>query len=297
MFTDDAAVHAQAREANMLVGQRSRKHIPSFDLVRPASVEEACRALAAPGRNVVMAGGLDLIDRLKGGEAVDRIIHLAGVRELSGIRRDGSTITIGALTTHAQIAHSALLADLLPDFPAIWRTIANPRVRLVGTLGGNLMSAAPHYDAGPALLALGADAVVFDRSGTLAVVDLPSLRDRDDMILGQVRIGAASFRRRLLADRSLHPIVSVYLGASIDNGTVRSARIVAGCAHAQAVMTELPVAGMPAATLGSNAGDLAHVAAGSLPEPVDDGLASGSYRRRMIEVLARRLLIKLGSRP
>jgi carbon-monoxide dehydrogenase medium subunit len=62
-------------------------------------------------------------------------------------------------------------------------------------------------------------------------------------------------------------------------------------------MTELPVAGIPAATLGSNAGDLAHVAAGSLPEPVDDGLASGSYRRRMIEVLARRLLIKLGSRP
>ena len=58
----------------MLVGLRSRKHIPPFDLVRPASVEEACRALATPGRSVVMAGGLDLIDRLKGGEPVDRII-------------------------------------------------------------------------------------------------------------------------------------------------------------------------------------------------------------------------------
>jgi carbon-monoxide dehydrogenase medium subunit len=91
--------------------------------------------------------------------------------------------------------------------------------------------------------------------------------------------------------------VSVYLGASIDNGTVRSARIVAGCAHAQAVMAELPVAGRPAATLGSDAGDLARAVAGSLPEPIGDGLASGPYRRRMIEVLARRLLIKLGSRP
>ena len=281
----------------MLVGLRSRKHITSFDLVRPAGVEEACRALAAPGRSVVMAGGLDLIDRLKGGESADRVVHLAGVGELSGIRRDGDTISIGALTTHAQIAHSAMLTDLLPDFPAIWRTIANPRVRLAGTLGGNLMSAAPHYDAWPALLALGADALVFDRSGAPAALELPALHDRDDIILGQIRIGAASFQRRLLADRSLHPIVSVYLGASIDNGTVRSARIVAGCAHAQAVMIGLPVAGAPVASLGSDAGDLARLVASALPEPINDGLASGSYRRRMIEVLARRLLIKLGSRP
>jgi carbon-monoxide dehydrogenase medium subunit len=280
----------------MLIGLRSRKHIPSFDLVRPASVAEACRALTAPGRSVVMAGGLDLIDRLKGGEAVDRIVHLAGVRELAGIRRDGDAISIGALTTHAELARSALLADLIPDFPATWRTIANPRVRFGGTLGGNLMSAAPHYDAWPALLALGADAVVFDRSGVPAAVELPALRGRDDILLGQVRIGgAASLQRRLLADRSLHPVVSVYLGASIDNGKVRSARIVAGCAHAQAVMAELPVAGTPVATLGSDAGDLARAVAGSVPEPIGDGLASGPYRRRMIEVLTRRLLIKLGS--
>jgi carbon-monoxide dehydrogenase medium subunit len=279
----------------MLVGLRSRKHIPSFDLVRPASVEEACRALAAPGRSVAMAGGLDLIDRLKGGESVDRIIHLAGIREFSGIRRDGDAITIGALTTHAQIAHSEVLADLLPDLPAIWRSIANPRVRFVGTLGGNLMAAAPHYDAWPAFLALGADALVFDRSGVPAVLELPALRGRDDILLGQVRIGVTSFQRRLLADRSLHPIVSVYLGASIDHGKVRSARIVAGCA--QATTAELPVAGTPVASLGSNAGELARAVAGSLPEPIGDGPASGPYRRRMIEVLTRRLLIKLGSVP
>src|SRR5712671_4989377 len=278
----------------MLVGLRSRKHIPSFDLVRPASVEEACRALAAPGRNIVMAGGLDLIDRLKGGESVDQIVHLADVRELAGIRRDGNTIAIGALTTHAQLADSTMQADLLPDFTAIWRTIANPRVRSAGTLGGNVMSAAPHYDAWPALLALGAEALVFDRSGSPTSVELPALHDRDDSILGQIRIRAVSPHRRLLADRSLHPIVSVYLGAGIDNGTVRSARIVAGCAHAQAVMTELPVAGTSVASLGSDAGDLARAAAGSMPEPISDGLASGSYRRRMIEVLAQRLLIKFG---
>ncbi len=279
----------------MLVGLRSRKHIPAFDLVRPANVEEACRALATPGRNVVMAGGLDLIDRLKAGEPVDRVVHLAGVGELTGICRDGDAITVGALITHAQIADSTMLADLLPNWPAIWRTIGNPRVRFAGTLGGNLMSAAPHYDAWPALLALGADAVVFDRLGAPATVKLSTLRGRDDVVLGQVCIGVASSQRRLLADRSLHPIVSVYLGADIDNGKVRSARIVAGCAHAQAVMSELQVVDTPVASLGSDAGELARAVAASLPEPISDGLASGFYRRRMIEVLARRLLIKLGS--
>ena len=67
----------------MLTGLRSRKHISSFELVRPANLDAARRALSAPGRNAVMAGGIDLIDRLKLGEEVDRVILLAGVRELA----------------------------------------------------------------------------------------------------------------------------------------------------------------------------------------------------------------------
>jgi carbon-monoxide dehydrogenase medium subunit len=279
----------------MLVGLRSRKHIAPFELVRPASVEQACRAWSASGRSALLAGGLDLIDRLKGGESVDRIIRLAGVRELSGIRRDGDSILVGALTTHAEFADSTVLADVLPDLPGIWRSIANPRVRYVGTVGGNVMSAMPHYDALPALLALGAEASVYDRSGAPAIMKLQALRGRDDLLLGEIRIGVTSGRKRLLADRTLHPMVSIYLGASIDDGKVRSARVTVGCAYDQCAVVELSLDGVPVATLGSDAGELARAAAGSLPEPIDDGLASASYRRRMIEVLARRLLIKLGS--
>src|SRR5258705_13000844 len=101
MSTDGAAMHGPARERDMLVGLRSRKHIPAFELIRPVSVEQVCLAVSEPGRVAVMASGLDLIDRLKGGEPIDRIVHLAGVRELSGIRRDGDAVSIGALTTHA----------------------------------------------------------------------------------------------------------------------------------------------------------------------------------------------------
>jgi carbon-monoxide dehydrogenase medium subunit len=279
----------------MLVGLRSRKHIAPFELVRPASLEEACRALSAPGRSAVMAGGVDLIDRLKHGEAIDRVIHLAGVRELSGIRRDGDAISIGALTTHAEIVGDSLLAGLLPDVPAIWRGIGNPRVRHTGTLGGNLMSAMSHYDAGPALLALRASAVATNGSGGSETLELPGIGKRNDIILERIRIPVARFRVRLLADRSLHPIISLYLGASIEAGAIRSARIAVGCAYAQPVIAALPLAGVPIAALGADAAAAAREAAAALAEPMTDGLASGSYRRRMIEVLTRRLLIKLGS--
>lgn len=262
----------------MLIGLRSRKHIPPFELVRPANLEAAHRALSAPGRNVVMAGGIDLIDRLKLGEAVDRVIHLAGVRELQGIRRDGDAVSVGALTAHAEIISDPVLADVLPDWPAIWRGIANPRVRIAGTIGGNLMSAMPHYDAAPALLVLGAAPVT---AGAL---------------LERIRIPIAP-RQRLLADRSLHPTISLYLGASIEAGVVRSARIAVGCCYAQPATAELPVGGVPAASLGADAAAIASRAAAAFAEPISDGLASGSYRRRMIEVLTRRLLIKLGSQP
>ena len=173
----------------------------------------------------MLAGGLDLIDRLKTGKSIDRIIHLAGVRELAEIRHGGNTrVSIGALTTHAALAHSEVLADVVPDLPAIWRTIANPRVRHVGTLGGNLMSAMPHYDALPALLALGGQALVFDREAKLEILALQALRGRNDLLLGEVRIGVTGVSRRLLADRSLHPLVSVYLAANIDDGKVDVAR-------------------------------------------------------------------------
>lgn len=281
----------------MPIGLRSRKHIPPFELIRPTSLQVACGVLSAGGRSAVMAGGFDLIDRLKLGEAVDRVILLTGVRELHGIRRDGDAVSVGAMTTHAGIIGDPVLADTLQDWPMIWRGVANPRVRHSGTIGGNLMSAMAHYDAAPALLALGASAVVADLSGKSAALELSGLGQRSDILLERIRIPIASHRQRLLADRSLHPIISVYLGASVEGGTIRSARIAVGCAYPQAAVVELPLKGVPITSLGSDAAAIARNAAAACAEPVSDGLASGAYRRRMIEVLTRRLLIRLGSQP
>jgi carbon-monoxide dehydrogenase medium subunit len=134
-------------------------------------------------------------------------------------------------------------------------------------------------------------------SGASETLDLPGLGRRNDIILERIRIPVAPFPQRLLADRSLHPIISLYLGAEIEARVIRSARIAVGCAYAQPVVAELPLAGVPVAALGADAAAVARDAAAALAEPMSDGRASGSYRRRMVEVLTRRLLIRLGSQP
>jgi CO/xanthine dehydrogenase FAD-binding subunit len=182
----------------------------------------------------------------------------------------------------------------VPGLSALWREIANPRVRYAGTIGGNLMSGLPHYDAAPALLALGAEATLSTGAGDPRIVGIDALTGHRGALLENVAFSVAP-GIHLLADRSLHPMLSVYLGASSANGLLLAARIAIGCAYARARAVELPVAGKPLRAIADNAADLARIVIGELPVPIEDGLASGSYRRRMIEVLIRRLLVRLGA--
>jgi aerobic carbon-monoxide dehydrogenase medium subunit len=276
-----------------LVGLRSRKHILPFSLVRPTTVAEACTTMRAGGRAAFMAGGLDLIDRMKNGEAFDRVIFLDDITPLHGIQRVDGRIVIGALATHADVGRSDVLASAVPGLSALWREIANPRVRHTGTLGGNLMAGLPHYDAAPALLALGAEATL-STSASSRTISIDALADHRGALLESVAFRAAP-ALHLLADRSLHPTLSVYLGASSANGVLIAARIGVGCAYARALAVDLPVDGKPLPRIADNAADLACAVIGGLPPPMDDGLASGSYRSRVMEVLIRRLLVRLGA--
>ena len=275
----------------MLTGLRSRKHIAPFDLVRPTSIEECCVWLARPGRTAVMAGGLDLIDRMKTGEVFDTIVTLSGVMGLASVRNDSDAIVVGALTTHEEISCSAIIAERLPDLAQLWRQIANPRVRSAGTIGGNLVSALPHYDALPALLALRAAATVATSESGPRSVALSEPVGRGELLV-DVRIPAAP--TRLLAERSLHPAVAVYLGADMSADGISELRVAIGGAYPRAPLVTLPY-GRPAQSLGADAASLAQRIVAALPAPHADGLASTGYRRRMIEVLTRRLLIRLGS--
>jgi aerobic carbon-monoxide dehydrogenase medium subunit len=267
----------------MLVGLRSRRHIAPFSLHRPETWDEAVALRRQPGSSAFLAGGIDLIDRLKHGHVIDRLIRLDGIPGLAEIRATADSLRIGALATHAAVADSTAIRGVLPDLAVLWQHVANPRVRFAGTIGGNVMARRPDYDGLPALLAAGAEAeIAADRIALSAV---------DDLVTGFVI--ARPKRLRLFADRSLRPAISIWLGVTVTDGQVGGIRAAIGMAHPSPVCVSLDL-NMSLASLTRHAASIADTVAGTMPDPMTDPVATASYRRRMARVLTTRLLSQAG---
>lgn len=271
----------------MLVGLRSRRQIAPFALHRPHTLAEAVALRREPGVNAFLAGGIDLIDWLKQGHAIDRLIRLDGVSDLAAITGDSDRLRIGAMATHAAITDSKLIGKVLPDLSTLWHQVANPRVRFAGTIGGNVMAARSDYDGLPALLALGAEAEIATDTG----VRRTPLDKLDDLVTSFVIPAPAVLR--LFTDRSLRPAISLWLGLTVTGGHVTAIRVAVGMAHPVAVCVTLDL-DVSIASLGGQAASIAEEVMRQLPEPMTDGRAGASYRRRMVGVLTRRILSRAG---
>jgi CO/xanthine dehydrogenase FAD-binding subunit len=125
-----------------------------FIVARPGTVSEALVLLdASDGSWQMIAGGTDLIPRLgKGVEQPETIVDLSPlVPELSYIRLDEGILTIGGLTTHDEIVHSALVNEQAPVLAEACRVVGSQQIRNRGAIGGNLVNASPAGDTLPAL--------------------------------------------------------------------------------------------------------------------------------------------------
>jgi 4-hydroxybenzoyl-CoA reductase subunit beta len=108
--------------------------------VAPATVDEVLRELAEhPGECLLVAGGTDAVPNLKHRlHEPKRVVSLARVSELRGVRRTADGLELGALTTLSALAREPLLQ---PDFAPVALAaslVASPQIRNMGTLGGNL---------------------------------------------------------------------------------------------------------------------------------------------------------------
>jgi aerobic carbon-monoxide dehydrogenase medium subunit len=270
----------------MLVALRSRRQIAPFTMHRPTSVADALALCAEPGPSAYLAGGIDLIDWLKYGNPVNRVIRLDGIPGLADITGDTHALRIGAMATHAAIAASKPIRDVLPDLGALWPTVANPRVRFTGTVGGNVMAGKAEYDALPALMALGATAEL--DAGAAAALDAI-----DPLALVTAFTVPEPATQRLFTDRSLRPALTVWLGLTMANSHAQSLRVAVGMAHPKPVCVTLKL-DLPFTSLGHASAAIAADVTAMLPEPASDGKASAAYRRRMVEVLTRRILQRAG---
>ncbi len=124
-----------------------------FSYHRPASLADAVKLLVDLGDDArPLAGGHSLVPMMKLRLATPaHLVDLHGVADLKGIRRDGDTIAIGAMTTQHELLASGEIRQSLPILQEAAALIADPQVRYCGTIGGNVANGDPGNDM-PALM-------------------------------------------------------------------------------------------------------------------------------------------------
>lgn len=131
----------------------------SFQYHRATDVADAVAAVTASADGKFLAGGQTLLASLKLRLAQpERLVDLRRVRELRGITVHRNLVSIGAMTTHAEVAASEDLRATLPALAEVAGGIGDPMVRHLGTLGGSIANNDPAADYPAALLGL--DAVI-----------------------------------------------------------------------------------------------------------------------------------------
>jgi aerobic carbon-monoxide dehydrogenase medium subunit len=129
----------------------------AFDYHRPNSLAEAASVLAANPEAKILAGGHTLLPTMKLRLAAPKaLVDLSRVSELRGIEKKGSALVIGAMTSHAEVATSAVVRGAIAGLCEVASHIGDPHVRHRGTVGGSVANNDPAADYPAALLAMGA---------------------------------------------------------------------------------------------------------------------------------------------
>ena len=136
----------------------------AFNYHRPDSLEAAIGLLRTCEDGLFLAGGQTLLQSLRQRLAQPSdLIDLSALPELSGIRREGDQLVIGAMTRHAEVAASDLVRQSIPALAALAAGIGDAQVRNMGTLGGSIANNDPAADYPAGVLGLGATVVTSER--------------------------------------------------------------------------------------------------------------------------------------
>jgi aerobic carbon-monoxide dehydrogenase medium subunit len=266
----------------------------SFDYVRPSSLDEAVTALRDAGdEGKVIAGGQSLLPLLRLRLAYPEVlVDVGSVPELHGVRDEGSSLLVGAMTTHYEVMRDPLIREHAPLVAAATSTVADPAVRHRGTFGGSLAHADPAGDLPAVAVAMDAVFVTSSReipAGEFFADYLTSALEPDEVLVG-VRLPKAyagwgfhyeKFHRTAQA----WAIVGVACLVDRANGGARIGLTNMGSKPVRASAVEEAVAG------GAEFRAAAENAAEGTSPP-SDLHGSADYRRHLAQVLTARALSK-----
>jgi aerobic carbon-monoxide dehydrogenase medium subunit len=280
-----------------------------FAYHRPKSVKEAVAMLADLGEDArPLAGGHSLIPMMKLRLAAPaHLVDLGAIGELKGIRVDGGDIVIGAMTTQHAIIADTTLAARLPLLRETALAIADPQVRYVGTIGGNVAQGDPGNDMPAVMLCLGASYHVAGKRGERRVA---AREFYDSAYVTALEPGEMVTAIRIPVPPQGHGAAYEKLKRKIgDYATAAAAVIVtqskgriATCSIGLTNVAETPLWAEDAAKLViGTALDAATVkkaaaAAEAITSPASDNRGPAEYRRKMASVMMARALARAQSR-
>lgn len=142
-----------------------------FDYHRPAALDEAIGLLGKFGENArIVAGGHSLIPMMKLRMATpEHLVDLQNVPELNVIHEEGGDLVIGAMVTQTELIASDFVAANCPIIRETALQIADPQVRNVGTIGGNIANGDPGNDMPAVMQALNASYAIAGPNGSRQV--------------------------------------------------------------------------------------------------------------------------------
>ena len=145
-----------------------RAFVPNYQLTTPASLAEALALLKRePGVWKPFAGGTDLMVLLEAGKLPHRnYVNIWGLKELRGIEVTDTHVTLGALTTYADVQSHPILRSEFPMLCQAASETGGLAIQNRGTLGGNIINASPAADSPPALLAYDAEIELVSSDGS-----------------------------------------------------------------------------------------------------------------------------------
>ncbi|MDP6376253.1 MAG: xanthine dehydrogenase family protein subunit M [Pseudomonadales bacterium] len=269
----------------------------------PSTTREASALLAnAKGKAVVLAGGTDLLARLKSGDIEpDLVVDIKRIDTTQSIKRMASGFRIGASVPCVEIGRSAALKRAWPGVVEAAQLIGSDQIQGRCTIAGNLCNASPAADSVPALIAAGAKASVVGTAGrrTVAVEKITTGPGKTSLGKDEIvesinlpkrppRTGDAYLR---FTPRTEMDIAVVGAGVCLTlngKGEVSKARVVLGAVAPTAVI----VADAANAIIGSRLEDsaLAEMAAAceAACNPIDDMRGTIEFRTDVSGVLAKR---------
>ncbi len=280
-----------------------------FDYFRANSVAEAGELLAKHPGAKLLAGGHSLIPLLKLRLAApETVIDIGRITDLRGISVNDQ-LTIGALSTHADIASSSEVQQHATALADAASQVGDPAVRNRGTIGGNIAHADPASDLPTVLVSLGATVTIIGSDGERSVdvadffqgVMMTSLGDND--LITSIQIPTASANQATAYAKFSHPasryaVIGVAVALTVTNSTCSAASVTIGGlvpipTRCHAVEDALRGQSLSSTTIAtataavtSNLGD----------DLLGDVFASAEYRKAVADVYVRRALTTAAER-